>query len=84
MLSHQLGSLTCSRNLREKSRYASQYPTIYCLVPPNISSFSAGDEVEIDLELVILPKQRIDYYGPNQNYIQTLIENGNQWQMLWR
>ena len=71
-------------NFREKSLSASQYPTIYCLVPPNISSFSAGDEVEIDLELVILPKQRIDYYGPNQNYIQTLTENGNQWQMLWR
>jgi Secretion system C-terminal sorting domain len=62
-----------------------QYPTSYCLVPPpTVTSFAIGDSVEVLLETCILPKQVVDYYGSNSNFIDALARYGNTWQLLYR
>jgi Secretion system C-terminal sorting domain len=64
---------------------AGQNPTSYCLVPPpTVTSFAVGDSVEVLLETCILPKQYIDYYGSNTNFIAALSQYGNTWQLLYR
>lgn len=53
-------------------------PTSYCLVPPpSVTSFVAGDSVELILETMVLPKQAADYYGPNTNFAAALATYGN-------
>lgn len=60
-------------------------PTQYCLVPPpNVTSFTQGDSIELFLEAVCLPKQAVDYYGPNTNFSQALTQYGNTWEVLQR
>ncbi len=60
-------------------------PTSYCLVPPpGTASFSAGDSVEVLIEAMILPKQAVDYYGPNTNFANALVTFGNSWQLMFR
>lgn len=60
-------------------------PTSYCLVPPpGVTSFSTGDSIELLLELAILPKQAVDYYGPNQNFTNALTLYGNSHEVLLR
>lgn len=60
-------------------------PTSYCLVPPpGVTSLSAGDEISLLVEVVILPKQGVDYYGPNQNFANALNNLGNSYHLLYR
>lgn len=60
-------------------------PTSYCIVPPpGVSSWMAGDSVEILLETMILPKQDGDYYGTNTNFADALATYGNSWKLLFR
>lgn len=60
-------------------------PTSYCLVPPpGTTSFSAGDSVEVLIECMILPKQAVDYYGPNTNFANALSTFGNSWELMFR
>ncbi|WP_139958822.1 T9SS type A sorting domain-containing protein [Flavicella sediminum] len=60
-------------------------PTSYCLVtPPEITSFIAGDKIELVVEVAVLPKQEIDYYGPNQNFSNALATYGNSYEVLYR
>ena len=67
------------------SANSGQNPTSYCLVPPpEITSFAMGDSIEVLLETCLLPKQIIDYYGPNANFINALTQLGNSWQLLYR
>jgi hypothetical protein len=64
---------------------AGQNPTSYCLVtPPNVTRFAVGDSIEVLLETCILPKQVIDYYGPNNNFHKALEQFGNTWELLYR
>jgi hypothetical protein len=60
-------------------------PTQYCLVPPpSVTTFAQGDVIELLLEVVCLPKQTTDYYGPNANFTQALTQYGNTWELLQR
>ena len=60
-------------------------PTSYCLVPPpGVTSFSTGDSIEFLAEVVILPKQAVDYYGTNQNFTNALTAFGNSFELLLR
>lgn len=67
------------------SASSGQNPTSYCLVPPSeVSSFLAGDSVELILETVILPKQDGDYYGPNTNFAAALAMYDNSVDLFLR
>nr|WKR37939.1 glycoside hydrolase [Wenyingzhuangia aestuarii] len=60
-------------------------PTSYCLVtPPEVTSFTKGDKIELLVEVVVLPKQAIDYYGPNENFLNALTTFGNSHELLYR
>ncbi len=60
-------------------------PTSYCLVPPpSVTSFVAGDSVELIVETMILPKQAADYYGPNANFATALATFGNSVDLFLR
>lgn len=60
-------------------------PTSYCLVPPaGIQSFTAGDSIELLVEVLVLPKQLGDYYGPNQNFVAALTAYGNSYELALR
>lgn len=60
-------------------------PTSYCLVPPpSVTSFQAGDKIELVAEVVILPKTPGDYYGPNQLFDSLLNLYGNSYELLFR
>ena len=53
-------------------------PTSYVLVPPSgITSFSAGDSIETLVECLILPKQRVDYYGQDSLFAHALATYGD-------
>ncbi len=60
-------------------------PTSYCLVtPPSVNAFKAGDKIELLVEMVVLPKQAVDYYGPNANFLNALTTYGNSYELLYR
>ena len=60
-------------------------PTSYCLVPPpSVSSFKAGDQINLLVEVAVLPKQATDYYGPNTNFADALAQYGNSYELLYR
>ena len=76
---------------RERSSsqgFSAQYntnPTSYCLVPPpSVTSFHPGDEVEMLLEVAILPKTNGDYYGSNQNFQTALALHQNTYNLFMR
>ncbi|MCM2374500.1 hypothetical protein [Aporhodopirellula aestuarii] len=55
------------------------------LLPPDgIRQFTKGDQIEMDLELITLPRQADDYYGPNQSFRNHLAENPNSWKTTYR
>lgn len=61
------------------------YPQSYCIVPPKeVTSFLAGDSIELILEVCLIPKLAEVYYGPNKNYRDALAIMGNTWKMLYR
>lgn len=53
------------------------------LLPP-VSEFGPGDRIELDLELITLPRQVEDYYGPNEAFRQHLAENPSSWKTTYR
>ncbi|MDO6803065.1 T9SS type A sorting domain-containing protein [Wenyingzhuangia sp. 1_MG-2023] len=60
-------------------------PTSYCLVtPPEITSFTKGDKIELLVEVAVLPKQETDYYGPNENFSNALTTYANSYELLYR
>jgi hypothetical protein len=52
--------------------------------PPTVTSFHPGDEIEMLLEVVVLPKTNGDYYGPNQNFQAALAQFENTYNLLYR
>lgn len=54
------------------------------LPPAGIRKFRMGDRVELDLELITLPRVADDYYGPNKAFRKHLTENPNSWKTTWR
>ena len=57
---------------------------IELLPPAGIRQFSQGDRVELDLELITLPRFADDYYGPNETFRRHLAENPNSWKTTYR
>jgi hypothetical protein len=55
------------------------------LLPPlRILNFKKGDSIELDLELVTLPRVAEDYYGPNEFFREHLVRNPNSWKTAHR
>ncbi len=52
--------------------------------PPGCTELEAGDFVEAELELVVIPLNAGDYYGPNENLRAHLAEHANTWCPVWR
>lgn len=55
------------------------------LVPPSgLEALQAGDFVEADIELMVLPMSTDDYRGPNQALRAALTEQADTWRMVHR
>jgi hypothetical protein len=52
--------------------------------PPDVTGLKAGDFVEAVIELLILPQQAADYYGPNAALRKALGRDGNTWKLVHR
>ncbi len=57
---------------------------IELLPPAGILKFSKGDRIDLDLELITLPRQADDYYGPNESFRKHLTENPISWKTTYR
>ncbi len=57
---------------------------IELLPPAGIMQFRKGDRIELDLELITLPRQADDYYGPNETFRQHLAKFPNSWRTTIR
>jgi hypothetical protein len=49
-----------------------------------VSRFGRGDHIELDLELITLPRNAEDYYGPNGAFRKHLTENPSSWKTTYR
>ena len=54
------------------------------LPPAGVSRFGQGDRIELDLELITLPRKADDYYGPNDAFRRHLADNPNSWKTTYR
>lgn len=54
------------------------------LPPAGVSRFAKGDRIEMDLELITLPREADDYYGPNEAFRRHLAENPGSWKTTYR
>lgn len=64
-----------------------QSPTnldIELLTPKGITEFKKGDSIELDLELITLPRIADDYYGPNEAFRKHLMDNPGSWKTAYR
>jgi len=52
--------------------------------PKGCTSFQAGDYIEAEIELFILPIVAENYYGPNKNFSEALKAKANTWEMVYR
>lgn len=57
---------------------------IELLPPAGVSKFSKGDSIELDLELITLPRVADDYYGPNEAFRKHLTKNPSSWKTTYR
>ena len=57
---------------------------IELLPPAGINEFNQGDHVELDLELITLPRIADDYYGPNETFRKHLAKNPSSWKTTFR
>jgi len=69
---------------RERCKSDNQSPSYSLVPPPGVHTFSKDDEVEFTVEVIILPNQDGDYYGPNTNFAAALKKYGNSWELLYR
>ena len=53
-------------------------------LPDGYTSLSAGDYIEAEIEMVVLPLKAEDYYGPNIPLKQALNKYAGKWQMVHR
>jgi hypothetical protein len=69
---------TASGNYGDKS-------SIIKITPPKgCTSFKAGDFIEATVELIIIPSNADDYYGPNKNLATALENNPLSWELVYR
>lgn len=59
--------------------------SIVNITAPDIcTSFNAGDYIEAEIELMVLPSTAGEYYGPNTNFAKALQTKANSWDMMLR
>jgi hypothetical protein len=55
------------------------------IIPPEgCKTFKAGDFLEAEVVLFLVPSLASDYYGPNENLKKVLSEKANTWEMVYR
>ncbi len=54
------------------------------LPPEGIKTFRKGDSIEMELELITLPRASDDYYGPNNRFREHLATHPNSWKTTHR
>lgn len=64
--------------------YGDPSSIINILPPKGCTSFKAGDYIEAEIDLFILPREAGEYYGPNRNLLVALSEKANTWKMVYR
>ena len=52
--------------------------------PPDVTELVAGDFVEAEVEVIVVPMAVEDYYGPNENLRAALAAGANTWQPVMR
>lgn len=52
--------------------------------PQGIRRFKKGDRIEMDIELITLPRVADDYYGPNDGFKQHLASHPTSWKTTYR
>lgn len=52
--------------------------------PEGVIEFNPGDSIALDVEWITLPRQAVDYYGPNQAFRQHLQAAPSSWQTTYR
>ena len=57
---------------------------IELLPPSGLKNFTKGDTIELNLELITLPRVVDDYYGPNKAFKKHLVENPSTWKTTYR
>lgn len=57
---------------------------IELLPPAGITDFTKGDNIELYLELITLPRVAQDYYGPNEAFRKHLADNPRSWKNTYR
>lgn len=71
-------------HFRERCKNSNQSTSYTISLPDGINSLQKDDEISLIVEVVVLPNQDGDYYGPNANFATALTEHGNSWELLYR
>lgn len=55
------------------------------ILPPNAAlTLSKGDRIDLEIELITLPREADDYYGPNEWFHNHLSVNAESWETVFR
>ncbi|MEN8694008.1 MAG: hypothetical protein ABF334_04315 [Akkermansiaceae bacterium] len=57
---------------------------IEILPPDGLRQFQKGDQIDLDIELITLPRLADDYYGPNETFRQHLAKHPSSWKTTHR
>ncbi|RMD78181.1 MAG: LamG domain-containing protein, partial [Lentisphaerae bacterium] len=57
---------------------------LYVKAPLQVTRFMPGDEVEMVVEWITVPRVAEDYYGPNKAFLKHLQENPRSWRTVYR
>jgi hypothetical protein len=58
--------------------------SIHIVPPPDVEGFQAGDYLEAEIELIVIPRKGREYFGPNVNLKKALAKDANTWKMVQR
>ncbi len=82
----RLGGETMSRPHAAFFGTENGYPSmnVELAPPPGLEQMEPGDYVEALVEVVVVPMNANDYYGPNQNLRADLEQHANTWRPVYR
>ena len=58
--------------------------SIHIVPPPDVKGFKAGDYLEAEIELIVIPRKEEEYFGPNATLRKALAQDRNSWKMVQR
>jgi hypothetical protein len=64
--------------------WTQQTSIINIVPPPDVKGFKAGDYLEAEIELIVIPRKGEEYFGPNVNLKTALARDANTWKMVQR